>query len=217
MRSWAIVALTLLAAACDRPEHAASTASLGPYHGVRPTPPFPKPDFTLTATDGRPYRFRPATDGHITLLFFGYTHCPDVCPTHMANIAAVLHRLDPAVARQVKVVFVTTDPERDTSERLRQWLGELDPSFVGLRGPMDTVNRALAQLRLQGVRPHATDSTHQPGSAQGKDSSYTVDHFAVVLAYTRDNLAHLIYPFGMRREDWANDLPRLVKERGAPS
>jgi protein SCO1/2 len=217
MRSWAAVTLILLAMACDRPERAASSGSADGYHGVRPTPPFPKPDFTLTATDGRPYQFRSATDGYITLLFFGYTHCPDVCPTHMADIAAVLHELDPAVAKQVKVVFVTTDPERDTSERLRQWLGQLDTNFVGLRGPMDTVNRVLAHLRLQAVRPHGPDSTHQPGSAHGRDSSYTVDHSAMVLAYTRDNLAHFVYPFGMRREDWANDLPRLVKERGAPS
>lgn len=194
----AVIVFLILAAACGRSER---TPFGEGYHGVRPNPPFPKPDFTLASTDGTPFHFRQATKGYVTLLFFGYTHCPDVCPVHMANIAAVLHRLGPEVANQVKVVFVTTDPERDTPERLREWLGKFDPKFIGLGGPIETVNRIQASIQLDSA-----------ARAAGPDSSYTVDHSAMVLAYTRDDSAHFVYPFGMRQEDWADDLPKLVKE-----
>jgi protein SCO1/2 len=177
------------------------TANPGNFHGVSVSPPFPKPDFTLAAMDGSAFNFRKATEGYVTLLFFGYTHCPDVCPLHMANIAAVLHRLDPDIATHVKVVFVTTDPDRDTPERLRSWLGGFDPGFIGLRGPVDSVNLIQQGLRLG-------PATKEELS----DTSYGINHGALVLAYSLDDQAHLVYPFGMRQEDWANDLPKLVRE-----
>jgi protein SCO1/2 len=73
-----------------------------------------KPDFTLNDTASEPFDFRTETEGFVTLLFFGYTYCPDVCPIHMANIGAVLATLPPGIANQVKVVMVSTDPNRDT-------------------------------------------------------------------------------------------------------
>ncbi|HEY7573705.1 MAG TPA: SCO family protein, partial [Thermoanaerobaculia bacterium] len=94
----------------------------GALRGTELDPSWPKPDFTLTDTEGGPFDFRARTDGFVTLLFFGYTHCPDVCPVHMANIAAVLADLDYADRARIRVVFVTTDPERDTPGRLREWL-----------------------------------------------------------------------------------------------
>jgi protein SCO1/2 len=193
-----VVGLLLGAVGCNRAQRGASP---GNYHGVSVSPPFPKPDFTLTAIDGTPFNFRQATEGFVTLLFFGYTHCPDVCPLHMANIAAVLHRLDPDVADHIKVVFVSTDPDRDTPDRLRKWLGDFDPRFIGLRGPIDSINLIQRGLHL-GAATRETLS----------DTSYGIAHGALVLAYSTDNLAHLVYPFGMRQEDWANDLPKLVKE-----
>ncbi len=108
--------------------------SAGAYRGALLSEPQEKVDFTLSDSEGRPFNFRERTDGFVTLLFFGYTHCPDVCPIHMANIAAVLDDLPFELRRQFRVVFVTTDPERDTAERLRGWLDNFDTSFIGLRG-----------------------------------------------------------------------------------
>src|SRR6266508_3201931 len=91
------------------------------YRGGLVTPPLPKPRFVLTDTSGAPFDFWNRTVGSVTLLFFGYTYCPDQCPTHMANIGAALKKLPPGVADQVKLVFVTTDPARDTPVELRRW------------------------------------------------------------------------------------------------
>ena len=165
------------------------------------TPAIARPDFVLTDTRGRPFDFRAQTSGKVTLLFFGYTHCPDVCPTHMANIAAALHELGPTVARQVEVVFVTTDSLRDTLARLRRWLDGFDSSFVGLTGNLPRVNLIQGRLR---ILPAAV---HVAGGAGG----YEVAHGAVVLAFTRDDSAHVVYPAGVQRAGWVADLKRLVE------
>ena len=188
---FAIVAIT----ACGTGESKTS-----PLRGRVLPEPWEKPDFTLADTDGNAFAFGPRTEGFVTLLFFGYTYCPDVCPVHMANLGAVLRRMDPQIAGKVKVVFVTTDPARDTPERLRDWLNGFDPSFIGLTGPLDSVNAIQQAIGL-------------PPSILGEleDGSYTVGHAAQVVAYTTDNKSHVQYPFGTRQEDWAHDIPLLVK------
>jgi protein SCO1/2 len=94
-------------------------------------PGLPKPNFTLTDTNGNPYDLDGQTQGYLTALYFGYTNCPDVCPTHMANIAAALRQLPASVTSHIKVLFVTTDPARDTPAVLRAWLNNFDPTFIG--------------------------------------------------------------------------------------
>lgn len=169
--------------------------------GPKISPPIPKPDFTLTTTDGKPYNFRTETEGYVALLFFGYTHCPDVCPVHLANIAAALSKLGPEVNQRVKVIFVTTDPARDTPQVIRSWLDKFDPRFVGLTGDSLAILGAMKQLRLAPIEREAGPN----------DSTYTIGHSAFVLAFTRDDLAHVIYPFGIRQSDWARDL-QLMSE-----
>src|SRR5579872_2460317 len=92
------------------------------YRGGLVTPPLSKPRFVLNDTSGVPFDFWNRTMGSVTLLFFGYTNCPDQCPMHMANIGAALKKLPPNIAGQVKLVFVTTDPARDRPAELRRWL-----------------------------------------------------------------------------------------------
>lgn len=169
--------------------------------GPQFSPPLPKPEFVLTTTEGKPFDLRKDTEGYVTLLFFGYTHCPDVCPVHLANIAAALARLSPEVNNAVKVVFVTTDPERDTPAVIRAWLDKFDRRFIGLSGDSLALATAARLARVgQAIR--------EPGPS---DSTYTVGHSAMVLAYTRDNLAHVAYPFGIRQADWAKDLVLLTR------
>jgi cytochrome oxidase Cu insertion factor (SCO1/SenC/PrrC family)/copper(I)-binding protein len=176
------------------------------YRGVALPSPLPKPSFTLVDVTGQPYDFAAQTRDKVALLFFGYTHCPDVCPLHMANIAAVLKRMPAEDRARIVTVFVTTDPERDTPQRLRDWLGNFDPSFVGLTGSREDITRVLGMVGL----PEATREYPTADSA-----NYFIGHGAQVFAFARDANAYTIYPFGIRQEDWANDLPKLVRATGA--
>lgn len=168
--------------------------------------PVPKVDFTLTDTRGRPFRFLEETRGTLTLLFFGYTHCPDICPVHLANIAAVMRGWSWELRQRVRVVFVSTDPVRDTPERIRAWLDGFDRSFVGLRGTVEEVN---AIERSLGLPPSFVDG-------EGDPEAYLVGHAAQVLAFTPDGFAHIAFPFGTRQADLAVDLPRLAREGFEP-
>ena len=186
---------------------AAENGNTRGYRGIVLETPLAKPQFTLTTTDGRPFDFRRETDGSLTLLFFGYTNCPDICPVHLGNIHAVLQQMPYNVSSRTKVVFVTTDPERDTPEKLRAWLDNFDPSFIGLRGSLEEVNAIQAKLNL----PPAVQE-----AAANDTSKYNMGHAAQVLAFSPDDdLAHVVYPFGIRQQDWANDLPKLVADRWA--
>ena len=142
----------------------AGELSPGGYAGVELTQPRPKPDFTLTTTDGGPFDFRRETDGYLTFLFFGYTNCPDVCPVHMANLAAALDRLPRETARDVRVVFVTTDPARDTPARIREWLDAFDPGFIGLTGtPEELSDAQVAAGLLPAMADTAAGAAYEVG------------------------------------------------------
>jgi protein SCO1/2 len=171
-------------------------------HGAALPHPLARPDFTLTDTEGRPYDFRTETQGQLTLLYFGYTHCPDVCPVQMANIAAAMKRMSRGDQQRIKVVFVTTDPPRDSLARLRSWLDNFNPAFVGLSG---TEAQIAAAERAVGVA-----LAQREASAPG-DTSYTVGHAAQVYAFTADDSAHRAYPFGTLQQDWVHDLPELLR------
>jgi protein SCO1/2 len=173
----------------------------GTYRGGMVTPPLRKPAFTLSDTSGAPFDFRQETRGYVTLLFFGYTYCPDQCPMHMANLGTALKKVPAGVADQVKLVFVTTDPVRDTPMVLRGWLDHFDRRFIGLTGTEADIE---AVQRATGVPP-----AKKTGPAGG---NYGVAHANFVLAYTKDNLAHVIYPGGVSKDDWVHDLPLLIQE-----
>jgi len=202
----AVLVLAALLAACgsgsgEAPSPAPSES--GGYRGNLLASPLPRPHFTLTDTSGAPFAFAAETEGHVALLYFGYTNCPDVCPDHMANIAAVLKRT-PDLSDKVRVVFVTVDPGRDTPERLRQWLDLFDPSFVGLTGSPDDIDAAMRQTLGDLYFPITREDLG--------DGEYSVSHAAFVIAYTRDNQAHIVYPFGVRQDAWEHDLMKLVTE-----
>jgi protein SCO1/2 len=173
------------------------------YRGGLVTPPLPKPKFTLTDTSGAAFDLEAKTEGVVTLLFFGYTHCPDMCPLQMYMIADALKKIPPAAASQFKVVFVTTDPERDTPQVLRAYLDRYDKRFIGLTGSVAAIEAAQVAANLSPAKK----------SAVRPDGAYEVGHAAFVLAYTKDNRAHVIYPVGMKPEDWVHDLPYLATEQ----
>jgi protein SCO1/2 len=197
------IAAALLAACSD-----GRSAAIEGLHGVKFVPPHGKPDFTLEDTQGKPFHFAQDTKGAVTLLYFGYTNCPDVCPLHLANIAAALKQMDPNDQRAVKVVFVTTDPARDTPEHLRAWLDNFDKRFIGLRGGLDSVNAIQARLGLPPATMESMDPTHA-----GPMAMYGMGHAAQVLAWSADDSLRTEYPSGFKTDDWVNDLPKLARIR----
>jgi protein SCO1/2 len=206
MRAKAILPLAALAFAAACSDGRAS--AIEGLRGVKFTPPHAKVDFTLDDTEGKPFHFANDTHGDVTLLYFGYTNCPDVCPLHLSNIASALKQMDPADAAKVKVVFVTTDPNRDTPERLRSWLNNFDKRFVGLTGNLDSVNAIQARYGL----PPSTMEMMDPKAA-GPVSMYGMGHAAQVLAFSADDSLRTEYPSGFTTADWANDLPKLARIR----
>ena len=193
-------------AARSAPEAAPSAVNeAAAYSGGLVSPPLPKPKFILTDTSGSPFDFAVKTQGFTTLLYFGYTHCPDMCPVEMSTIAQALKKIPPASVDQFKIVFVTTDPERDSPQVLRAWLDHFDKRFIGLTGSQAAIDAAQIAANLAPAKK----------SAVRADGAYEVGHAAFVLAYTKDNLAHVIYPGGVKEEDWAHDLPLLAKETWA--
>jgi protein SCO1/2 len=171
------------------------------YRGGMVTRPLPKPKFVLTDTSGAAFDFRQRTEGYVTLLFFGYTSCPDECPMHMANLGAAMKKLPAGVADRVKLVFVTTDPARDSAAVVRRWLDSFDRHFIGLTGTEGAIE---AVERAAGV-PLAAKTEPANGN-------YGVAHANFMLAYSKDNLAHVIYPGGVSKDDWVHDLPMLIRE-----
>src|SRR5215472_19138493 len=91
------------------------------------------PDFTLTDQSGHAFSLS-GQRGHVTVLYFGYTHCPDICPTSLAAIASALRQIGPNADRDIKVAFITDDPARDTPKTLRDFVTLFDPYFFGLSG-----------------------------------------------------------------------------------
>lgn len=169
----------------------------GQYAGFGLVPPQPRPSFTLTDTSGKPYPFGTRTAKHPTLLFFGYTHCPDVCPTTLVDIAQALRQVPDATRAKVDVVFVTTDVKRDTGPVIQAWLTRFDTGlpnrFVGLTGSQVQVDAAQAAAHI----------------TLAQDDGQT--HSAAVLLYGADDYARIKFVQSTNQADEiAHDLPLVA-------
>ncbi len=141
--------LVLVASGCS-----SDASAEGGFNGQTLDNPLPVPDIALTDTSGADYSLAADTDKRLSLVFFGYSNCPDICQTVMASLAGAIDRLDEADRDQVEVVFVTTDPVRDTESALRRYLDRFDADFTGLTGDIETiidVGRPLAVYVNDGV------------------------------------------------------------------
>jgi protein SCO1/2 len=114
-------------------------AAEGDFAGTVLDPPFQVAGTPLTSTDGSSYSLVEDTDKPLTLVFFGYTNCPDICGLVMSNLATTMARLDAEDREQVDVVFVTTDPARDDAAVVQRYVQQFDDSFLGLTGDLDTI------------------------------------------------------------------------------
>ncbi|MCW2543081.1 MAG: putative Sco1/SenC family protein [Frankiales bacterium] len=225
MRLLLALVLALGLAGCGPSDGTASPTPSGSaraYHGVEPSPTPARPSYVLKDTSGKRFDFGAETKGQPTFVYFGYTNCPDECPTAMADIAAALRKAPAAVRSAVRVVFVTTDPKRDTAPVLRRWLDQFSPGFIGLLGTEAEVAEAQ---RATGIAPAFPDGLvptlpgqpnehiHKPGTAPHKHFGplgYAVTHSAVIFAYDADDRLPVVYPGGVTPSDIAADLPALA-------
>ncbi|MDQ7031036.1 MAG: SCO family protein [Ardenticatenia bacterium] len=191
-RSVALVAVILLfltGVACGQ---------MPAFKGTVLPDPVPAADFTLTDQHSTPFRLSEQR-GRVVLLFFGYTNCPDVCPTTLTTWKQVEQALGQQ-AQDVRFVFITADPQRDTPERLRAHLAAFSPNFIGLTGTPEEL-ASVYQAYHVFVNASAAEETA---------ADYLVEHTAAVFAIDPDGMWRLTFPFGTSAEDMAHDVRLLL-------
>jgi protein SCO1 len=191
MRAVLLLVTSLALAACS--QSSASTFSGAVLHQ-----PYQVPDIRLTDTAGKPSAIT-GTEKRLTLVFFGYTHCPDECPTTMAVLASAMNQLDDADRGNVQVVFVTTDPARDTGPVLRHWLDRFDPDFTGLTGPMPRILRLAGRLGVPVAKGRRLPS-----------GGYDVTHGTQVLGMDGSHNVPVEWTLGTTAPEFARDIHQLL-------
>lgn len=177
----------------------ASCTSPPPFK-AKPVPDSPMaPAFTLVDQFGAQ---RSLSDfrGKVVSLFFGFTHCPDVCPTHLARQAEAMRQLGP-LADQVAVLFVSLDPERDSPEALKIYMNAFDPRFVALTGSPEETSKVAKQYKI------FWQKTPLPGSAL----VYTIDHTTHSLVIDQHGRLRLTVPHEMSASDVSHDLKLIIE------
>jgi protein SCO1/2 len=189
------LAVLLALAGCDRRPAAATAPS---FKGTDITGADFGRKLALPDVDGR-MRTLDDFKGKVTVLFFGYTQCPDVCPTTMAELAEVKKSLG-AEGNEVQGVFVTIDPERDTPEVLRGYVASFDPGFVALRGTAEQTAAAAKEFKVFYAKV--------PGKTAG---SYTMDHTAASYIFDKEGRLRLFVRYGSGAQALTSDLQTLIR------
>ena len=163
--------------------------------------PRPAPDFSLIDHTGETYRLS-ADQGKVRVIFFGYTNCPDVCPTTLVTYRQVRQLLGDA-ARQVRFLFITVDPERDDPARMAEYVARFHPDIVGLTGERPALERVWADY---GVYVNALPADPQRGT-------YEVEHSALSFVIDADGMMRIVHSYGTPAEDMAHDIRLLLREQ----
>jgi protein SCO1/2 len=185
-----VAALSLLAA-CDRP------SSAGGFQAIDITGADYGRDLSLPDISGR-QRTLADFKGQAVVVFFGFTHCPDVCPTTMAELATVKKALGED-GKRLQPVFVTVDPERDTPELLKAYMASFDPGFIALRGTVEQTQALAKSFKAYFQKV--------PGK---EPDSYSVDHTAGAYVFDPQGRLRLFVRYGQPVEAWVADLKKLL-------
>ena len=190
IRIFALAALTVLAG-CDTGQRGFQATDItGAEFGKA---------FTLTDHNGK-QRSLEDFRGHVVVMFFGFTHCPDVCPTTLAELAGAVRKLGPA-GEKVQVLLVTIDPERDTPELLAKYVTAFNPKFLALRGSADETARVAKEFKViyqKVAGPHA--------------ENYSMDHSAGSYIFDRQGRLRLYVGYGRGADVFAHDIELLLKQ-----
>lgn len=191
-----LLGMTMLAA-CDKVSAPTPKAAAAPkFNAVDITGAEYARKLDLTDFDGKP-RTLADFKGKVVFVFFGFTQCPDVCPTTMAELAEVRRRLG-ADGNRVQGVFVTVDPERDKASVLKAYLQGMDPTFVGLRGSLDQTEAVAREFKVFYQK------------VPTKNGGYTMDHTAGAFIFDTDGQVRLFARYGMKIEELAADIKQLL-------
>lgn len=172
------------------------------FRGTSYVEPYPKAaEISLTRDDGTSFQLSQMR-GKIVLLFFGYTSCPDVCPTTLAELNQALTKLDEDDANRVQVVFITVDPDRDTPERAQLYVNNFNPNFIGLSGTEDELS---AVWNGYGVFRQIVEGASAAG--------YLVDHTARVTLIDGEGNLRISFGFDTPVDDIVHDLRLILKEK----
>lgn len=169
------------------------------FHGIVLDQPYAVSPTPLTDTDGSAYSLATSTDKRLTLVFFGYINCPDICGVVMSSLASAMTRLDAEDRKQVDVVFVTTDPARDTESAIRSYLDRFDPTFIGLTGDLGTISAIGRPLAV------AVDKGKKLPSG-----GYEVIHGTHVTGIDSDDTAPVIWTQDTSAAQYADDIHQLL-------
>lgn len=198
MAALLVLGAALLLAACGSSE-ADSGPTPTPLPGTVLEPPKPVGDFTLTAHTGDPIQLSDL-QGHVVVLYFGYTNCPDICPTTLASYKRVKAALDDN-ADQVRFMFIGVDPERDTITRLADYVTAFDPEFIGATGD-DATLRSIAND--YGVFFQRVDYDN--------DINYLVDHTASTFIVGPEGALRVVVPYGTEPETTAQHIRNILAD-----
>jgi len=168
-------------------------------HGIALQSPRVADDFTLPSTTGQPLSLSDLR-GKYVVLFFGYTSCPDVCPTTLSDLQQMVKALGAQRAEDVQVVMVSVDPERDTAEQLATYLRYFDPSFVGMTGTVEGIEPVAKQFGIFFEKQPSTDG-----------ENYTIDHTAAVTIIDPQGYVREIFTYGVSGKDMASDLAYMMR------
>ena len=177
----------------------AGSGSAAQFKGGRLTPARSAADFTLTAQDGTQFSLSHER-GKVVALWFGYTFCPDVCPTTLAELSQARERLGKDAGR-LRIVMITVDPERDTPARLREYAEAFNGAFTALTGPPE---RLAAVRKAYGV-------IAEKRVVSGTSAAYLIDHSAFVYVVDPAGQLRVMFPFGMSIDDMVHDFKMLLK------
>jgi protein SCO1/2 len=169
------------------------------YKGTVFDPPVPMPNFELMDTQGQPFQLN-QTKGEVTLVYFGYTFCPDICPLTLADIKKALAELEER--DKVHVVFISVDPERDTPEVLDRYVHAFDPKFIGLTGEFAKIQEVM--------KPFGAYAEKEP--AKGSAAEYLVNHTARLYLIDPQGELLLTYSFGFKPEELRSDLAHVLQQ-----
>ena len=162
--------------------------------------PYAMPDQSLKDTADQWFNLRDSPSTRVTLVFFGYTNCPDVCNTVLAAVATALSRSDPAVRQQIQMVFVTTDPARDDGPAIRDYLDRFDPAFIGLTGDLGTIKQVAGRVGVD-----------VSGMKKLPSGGYEVGHSTQVIGFDAQRDGVVMWTPGVSIGDLKADFARLVE------
>lgn len=196
--------LGLILSACGSARH----DFLGTQYDPRPD----APSVQLTDFDGRPFDLSNYY-GRPILVFFGYTHCPDICPATVYNVSWVFDRLQSVQDLDALFVFITVDPARDTPERLRQFLGGFDSAFIGLTGSEEQLSRVYDEFGIVAQRDDGGELLGSAEQEHPESAGYTVTHTSRLFAIDKRGDLAVSYSFGTDPEEILTDVLYLIHEQ----